>query len=63
MTAEKVKAILGALHSGGRWVSRYAGELLPGQAKFAHREAYFKSGIFAENTEYPSRYLELVGDN
>lgn len=61
VTTEKVKAILAALDSEGRWVSRYAGELLTGQPKFADGEAYLNSGVFSENTDYLSRYLKLSG--
>ncbi len=59
VTADKVKAILASLDSAGRWVSRYSGERLTGQPKFANGEEYINSAVFAENTGYLCRYLQL----
>ena len=63
VTAEKVQAILESLDSSGRWISRYAGELLTGQPKFTDGEAYLNSGVFAGNVEYLSRYLKALRRN
>lgn len=60
VAAEKAKAILASLDSKGRWVSRYDGERLTGQPKFAKGEAYISGGVFAENTEYLCRYLKWL---
>ncbi|MDF1738841.1 MAG: pectate lyase [Verrucomicrobiales bacterium] len=61
VTQDGVKAILDSLDSEGRWVSRYDGELLTGQPKFANGEAYINSAVFAGNVEMLSRYLILAG--
>ncbi|MDA7922312.1 pectate lyase [Verrucomicrobiales bacterium] len=63
MTTEKVQAILESLDFSGRWMSRYEGERLAGQPKFADGEVYINSGVFAGNTEYLSRYLKAFGRN
>lgn len=56
-TEADVEAVLGALDGMGRWMSRYAGERLIGQAKFAEGDEYLSSEVFADNVRTLSRYL------
>jgi hypothetical protein len=50
-TEVAVREILAALDGEGRWLSRYEGEMLVGQPKFALGEAYVASAVFVERVE------------
>ena len=53
----QVRRILEELDDQGRWVSRYAGERLVGQPKFAPNSLYLSSEVFSRNLETLSLYL------
>ncbi len=53
----EVKAIIAAMDSAGRWVSRYSGEPLVGQPKFRPGEEYISSEVFSRNIETLSDWL------
>ncbi len=54
---DRVRKIIAALDSDGRWVSTYASEGLVGQPKFAAGFAYLHSGVFAGNLEALSDFV------
>ncbi|WP_406698822.1 pectate lyase [Singulisphaera sp. Ch08] len=53
----EVRQIIMDLDDQGRWVSRYAGEPLVGQPKFAPGSLYLSSTLFSRNLETLSQYL------
>ena len=54
----KCKKIIAELDSQGRWISTFAGEPLYGQPKFKTGEQYIHSGVFSQNVETLSAFLE-----
>lgn len=52
-----VRQVIRELDADGRWLSRYAGERLVGQPKFAVGEAYLSSAVFSRHVELLSDYL------
>jgi len=52
-----VRRIVKELDDEGRWVSRYDGDRLVGQPKFATGFAYLSSAVFSRNVETLSEYL------
>jgi hypothetical protein len=57
---KEVRRIIGELDAEGRWLSRYQGERLIGQTKFAVGAAYLSSEVFSRNVETLSGYLKAV---
>jgi PelA/Pel-15E family pectate lyase len=57
---KEVRAIVAALDREGRWIRQYAGEPLSGQPKFKPGERYLHSGVFSQNLETLSRYVEAT---
>ncbi len=55
--ASEVRAVLAALDSEGRWLSRYQGGMLVGQPKFAPGQPYLASAVFVANVDLLCRYL------
>jgi hypothetical protein len=53
----RVQTILADLDDQGRWVSKYAGESLAGQPKFAPGASYLSSAVFNRNLETLAEYL------
>lgn len=53
----EIEEIADSLDDQGRWISRYEGELLIGQAKFAVGDLYLSSEVFADNVVALSRWL------
>lgn len=53
----EIEEIVDSLDDQGRWISRYEGELLIGQAKFAVGDLYLSSEVFADNVVALSRWL------
>lgn len=53
----EIEEIVNSLDDQGRWISRYEGELLIGQAKFAVGDLYLSSEVFADNVVALSRWL------
>ena len=52
-----VRRIVRELDDQGRWVSRFEGEPLVGQPKFANGFRYLSSAVFSSNVETLSEYL------
>jgi hypothetical protein len=57
---KQVQEIIHGLDAQGRWISRYAGEQLVGQPKFARDQAYISSDVFSRNVETLSNYLAVT---
>ncbi|WP_202617367.1 pectate lyase [Roseimaritima sediminicola] len=57
VTEEAVRRIVSELDATGRWVSRYEGERLVGQAKMPVGAEYLSSERFSENLTTLARYL------
>jgi PelA/Pel-15E family pectate lyase len=53
----EIEEIADSLDDQGRWISRYEGELLIGQAKFPVGDLYLSSEVFADNVVALSRWL------
>jgi PelA/Pel-15E family pectate lyase len=53
----QVQKVLAELDEQGRWVSRYQGERLVGQPKFARNSQYLSSEVFSRNLELLSQYV------
>lgn len=53
----EIEEIVNSLDDQGGWISRYEGELLIGQAKFAVGDLYLSSEVFADNVVALSRWL------
>ncbi len=55
--AQKASKIIAALDSSGRWVDRFDGTRLVGQAKFAVGQEYLSSQTFSGNLTMLSQYI------
>ncbi len=55
--AEQASAVIQSLDPQGRWLSRYDGQRLVGQPKFAVGDPYLSSQVFADHLTKLSRYL------
>jgi PelA/Pel-15E family pectate lyase len=53
----EVRRVIQALDAEGRWITKYAGEGLVGQPKFAAGFEYLSSAVFSSNLELLSAYL------
>jgi hypothetical protein len=62
-SAERIRPIIAALDSEGRWVSGDSKERLTGQPKFQPGERYLESAVFSRNLELLSRYVNQPADN
>ncbi|MCA9146984.1 MAG: DUF4838 domain-containing protein, partial [Planctomycetales bacterium] len=56
-TERQVQQVIGQLDDRGRWVSRYTGERLVGQAKIAMDSQYLSSQVFSDNLTLLSEFL------
>jgi hypothetical protein len=54
------RRIIDELDEQGRWISKYAGEPLYGQPKFKPGQEYIHSGVFSQNVETLSAYLNAT---
>lgn len=57
---DEVRKIVQELDPEGRWITKFAGERLVGQPKFAAGFAYLSSAVFSRNVETLSEYLAAV---
>ncbi len=57
ITDDRVQQIISSLDPAGRWISRYNGERLIGQAKFKAGDPYISSEEFSENITTLARWL------
>ncbi|MBD3674013.1 MAG: pectic acid lyase [Planctomycetaceae bacterium] len=53
----QVQTVLRSLDDSGRWILRYDGRRLIGQAKFREGDPYISSEVFSENLELLAQYL------
>ena len=56
-SADAIREVIAAMDDQGRWISRYDGQMLVGQPKFAMGQEYLSSAVFAENVTLISRFL------
>ncbi len=54
---DEVRKVVAELDADGRWITKYAGERLVGQPKFAPGFAYISSDVFSRNLELLSGFL------
>ena len=57
LRADRVQQIISSLDSTGRWINRYNGERLIGQAKFKIGDSYISSEEFSTNLTTLARWL------
>jgi hypothetical protein len=57
ITSAAVAGIIGRLDDRGRWISRYQGQPLVGQPKFADGESFLSSAVFSHNLSILAKFL------
>ena len=57
-STKEIREIVDSLDSKGRWVTLYENQKLVGQPKFAKKEAFVSSRVFADNVKRLSNYLK-----